>query len=177
MKKASIFTLTSLYCTLALSSQNPYALEKTSSTETPLLTAALFGQVEMVRLLIEAGVKLNPHNLALIKEEGDQECVQLIQKSGAVAQNCSDNTYEALYLWVHKSGYTHTPSPLLIAARTGHADIVKMLLRTGVTLSLSALIEVIESGHEECVNLIVQAGAITEKDEPRVGRVVFRASR
>ena len=52
-------------------------------------------------------------------------------------------------------------SPLLMVARTGYAEIVKMLLFTGAKISPGGLIEVMESGHSECVDLIVQAGAVT----------------
>jgi len=55
--------------------------------ETPIVSAAEFGNSEIVKLLMAKGANINPPNgtraLSQARQQGNQEIVQLLQNAGA----------------------------------------------------------------------------------------------
>jgi ankyrin repeat protein len=95
---------------------------------TPLLYAALYGNADTVRLLLESGAEPNIRNdggaTALMWAVGDLEKTRLLLEHGADANGRSDD------------GRT----PLLIAAgRYGSSAVVKLLLDHGANPSVSSI--------------------------------------
>ncbi|MDE0200553.1 MAG: ankyrin repeat domain-containing protein [Caldilineaceae bacterium] len=132
-----------------------------------LFTAIEKGDVEMVRILVEAGADINAADgfggntpLHEAVEQGDAEIVRILVAAGAD---------------VHAEGYFDR-TPLTLAAEEGATEILQILLGTGPDADTSvggedkeavstpsvgseALYTAIEKGDVEMVRLLVEAGA------------------
>ncbi|MEO6244365.1 MAG: ankyrin repeat domain-containing protein, partial [Opitutaceae bacterium] len=135
--------------------------------ETPLMTAARTGQLDAVQALLARGVDVNAKlptggqtALMWATHEGNTAVVAALIAAGADFRTPLD------------TGFT----PLLFAARAGHADLVRLLLKAGVDVNeatqpaknpakklpragTSALIIAVENGHFELAAALLELGA------------------
>ena len=125
--------------------------------DTPLMYAAYHGDVEAVKVLVQAGANLECRNQSLCtalmyaahNEAGNSESVELLLKSGADvnAINVDDRT------------------PLLFACVAGNHSSVRLLLEAGASVSTrdyegnSALSVVSMSGHTDILELLLNSGS------------------
>ena len=121
---------------------------------TPLMHAAAFGNVETLRVLLDAGAEVNARNradaTALLWAAGDVEKARLLIERGA------DVTIPS------KQGRT----PLMAAAaRAGNSELVALMLSKGADprakarLGITALSLAAEAGDLHSVKLLLAAGA------------------
>ena len=112
---------------------------------------------ETLQKLLEEREDYGPDDLAkalhIAADKGNEECCQLL-----LAHNALPNIHDA-------SGFT----PVVIAARRGHANIVKMLIDAGSNVKkptfrirATALHWAATNGHYGCVCLLLKAGANPE---------------
>lgn len=127
------------------------------SGENPLHEACSQGQIELIKLLIEAKADVNSRDkyngytpLIHASFGGDLEIVKLLIKTGAdvnVAASTTDDT------------------ALAIASFHGHTKVVKLLLESGADISVlnifekTALMIASEEGHSEIVDSLIKSGA------------------
>jgi uncharacterized protein len=118
---------------------------KFTKQNSPLGLAASLGNIEIVRVLVETGCKvewggeLEPSPLCLAAYEGKTEVVKfLIEKQAKLDSKDED-------------GFT----PLMIAAAMGHLEIVKLLVEVGAKINVEseqgdfALLSAATNGHHE----------------------------
>jgi ankyrin repeat protein len=125
--------------------------------QTPIMWAAAQGHGEMVSMLAEAGADVNA-------------------RSGIIAWE-RQRTSEPRDKWLPPGGFT----PLLFAAREGHADAAKALLAAGADASVvdpdrqSALVIALMNGHFDVANLLIDRGADVNAPD-KVGRTPLWAA-
>ena len=124
---------------------------------TPLMYAAAGGHIEVVKLLLKAGAKVEaedyygdtPLIYASKKGEGNIEIVKLLLNAGAEVE-AKDSLGRA---------------PLILASKQGHVELVKLLLKSGAEVEVknrwgdTPLIRAALNGHNEVVQLLLKAGA------------------
>ena len=116
-----------------------------------LRSAAEYGHLETVRLLLEKGVDPNSVNTALMfaAKNGHLEIVLLLLEKKAEPN------------WVDRKGYT----TLMYAAKNGHLEIVRLLFGKGANpklitrIGFTALMFAAKNGHPEIVQLLLETGA------------------
>lgn len=121
-----------------------------------LLNAAIKGQAEEVKRLIDAGAEVNAGPaLALAAGLGNTETVQVLIAAGTEVNEYSDLM----------GGYTS----LMFAAMNGHTDIVQALLVSGVEINAvnddgkTALMLAKQAGHMDIVSALADAVATNKK--------------
>lgn len=132
-----------------------------------LLTAASEGNLGRVKQLIQKGVDVNEQSA------GDRNplCSALLNLEYDLGQT---NRYAAVARLLIENGanlnknedlYTRQAPPLVMAAKAGHLDLVKLLLEKGSLLNgrddmgRTALMQAAEGGHLEVVRFVVSMGA------------------
>ena len=124
---------------------------------TALMYASMKGEVECVRLLIEAGADFERRDdygldpLIYAAKGGHVGCVRLLIELGA-----SPN-----------AEYYIDESPLFLASERRNVECVRLLIAANAKLDFrvdelngfTALMQACEKGHVECVRLLVKAGA------------------
>jgi hypothetical protein len=129
---------------------------KSGPGRTALNEAALCGQLEMVKALMERGANLNTQDnamgytpIAWACEEGHLEIAETLIAAGADI-NAASKKYKR--------------TPLIAAAANGHLDIVKLLIKSGANVDLqtiseqNALTEARKNGHESVVKYLSKCG-------------------
>lgn len=126
---------------------------------TPLQVAAYKGYDAVVRLLLDHGANVNQRSvyastLDYAVAEGRQSIVRLLLERGAEITVTAASPYY---------GLKGLPS-LVLAARAGHADIVKLLLDNGTYPRArdsysEAYREAIAQGHQGVADLLIEYGA------------------
>ncbi|RLN96340.1 hypothetical protein BBJ28_00027093, partial [Nothophytophthora sp. Chile5] len=158
---------------------------------TALGTAAFYGQLEAVRLLLNRGATIDSKNelgatpLILAAQEGKREVVQLLLERGA-AVNAQDREgatpllraslfgrlsaarilleYEADVNLGYADGFT----PLMMAADKGHAELVELLIEKHASIDAhakdgeTALGIAAYFGNREAVRVLLEHGADVE---------------
>jgi ankyrin repeat protein len=125
--------------------------------QTPIMWAAAQGHAEMVSMLAEAGADVNA-------------------RSGIVAWE-RQRTSEPRDKWLPPGGFT----PLLFAAREGHAAAAAALIAAGADVSAvdpdrqSALVIALINGHFDVANLLIEHGADVNAPD-KVGRTALWAA-
>ncbi len=127
-----------------------------AGSTTPLMQAALYGDADSVRLLLEQGADPNIKNdagaTALMWAVDDLEKTRLLVEHGADVNARSDD------------GRT----PLLIAVRFGNIEVVKLLIDRGADLSAkspesrgyaAALSEAAQTGDDAMLRMLIERGA------------------
>jgi len=131
---------------------------------TPLMYAALYGDVASLRLVLDKGAEVNGHNqagaTALMWAVDDQEKTRLLIERGADVNARSDNQR----------------TPLMIAAgRAGNIGVVKLLLDKGAKVAATApglfgetnaLEEAALAGDESIMRLLIDRGADPKSTGP-----------
>ena len=131
-----------------LMSKGAPADSKDGSNRTPLHMAADMGEIDMVKLLIVKGADVNAADkrgrtpLALAKQEGHMEVVNILQQHGAketlhgVVASGDVDEVKRLLSEGHdvNSRKSEGQTPLHMASRAGHDDIVKLLLARGADI-------------------------------------------
>ena len=124
-----------------------------------LVTICMQGNLEIARLLLEAGANKDAHDrkgntaLTLAAENGHVEVTQLLLEAGANTDAHDRKGNRALTL----------------AAENGHVEVTRLLLEAGAHKDLkasdgyTALMVAAENGHVEITRLLLEAGA--NKDE------------
>ena len=118
---------------------------------TPLMLAAVYGNADSVRLLIERGADVNATNMfgatALMRSAGDYEKLRLLVNAGANvnARSVFGNT------------------PLLLASRPANSDrAIELLLKGGANIhatnnwGATPLMAAVASGNEKSVSLLLK---------------------
>jgi ankyrin repeat protein len=125
------------------------------SNWTPLMSAAMTGNAELIKLLIKAGARVNFMNsravsaLWLAAGSGSIESVRLLVTSGAYINN---SNYEDV-------------TPLMMAAMNGHYQVAKYLVDSGADINGihkdgdSALMFALANKHTKIAQLIIDSGA------------------
>jgi ankyrin repeat protein len=132
---------------------------------TPLMTAAVHGYLDIVKILLDNGAKVESRNrwkesaLILAASKGFREIVRLLIQYGAD---------------LHSEDITEKTA-LLRAAQTGHLLVVEMLLAQGANLHINAidlggeggtaLIQAARNGHNDVLQTLLKAGAIVDEKE------------
>ncbi|KAL2821481.1 ankyrin repeat-containing domain protein [Aspergillus granulosus] len=131
---------------------------------TPLLLAARYGNVNIVKRLLSLGnrVKLEAWNwwsgrtaLAEAVASGEAEIARLLLEKGA-SVDITDRDH---------------CSPLLLAVENGHDEVVKVLLGYGATVNArgkhyqTPLSSAAERGHWKCVDLLLKHGAMVDSQD------------
>jgi hypothetical protein len=122
----------------------------TPTDETPLMMAAIKGQVEMARALIAKGAQVNrpgwtPLHYAATGENADMIRLLLNNRAEVDARSPNEST------------------PLMMAARYGSAEVVQMLLRAGADprarnqLGMDALDFAVSGERPDAVELLTEA--------------------
>lgn len=124
---------------------------------TALILASYYGDIEIVKLLLDAGANPNLFDeeqktaLSHAADKGYLEIVKLLINAHAAIDTQNEN------------GHT----PLMFAARAGHAAIVEFLIRNHAQINMrdnegnTALHLAIKEGHPHVVKLLLNAGALT----------------
>ncbi len=145
----------------ATSPKNPSKADKDGWT--PLMRAAYSGNYTKVSELLQQGsdIKNICKAFSCAACEGYEKIVELLLKQGASINGAYVN-------------YDDMPSglvgpPLLLAARNGHAPVVKLLLSHGADVSISdssdyasgytPIHEAAENGHAEVIRILLEHGA------------------
>jgi ankyrin repeat protein len=126
---------------------------------TALNIACYAGHLEVVKLLVAAGARLHPQGSDEVGALGSAACngqlqvvKYLVEEAGADGNRAGTNSL----------------TPLMYAARQGHADVVMYLLGwSGINIDakarqMTALDIACQNGHLEVVKLLVAAGARLE---------------
>jgi ankyrin repeat protein len=125
--------------------------------QTPIMWAAAQGHAEMVSMLAEAGADVNARSSIIAWER--------------------QRTSEPRDKWLPPGGFT----PLLFAAREGHVDAAKALIKAGADVSVvdpdrqSALVIALINGHFDVANLLIDHGADVNVPD-KVGRTALWAA-
>jgi ankyrin repeat protein len=135
---------------------------QTQKGQSPLSKAAEYGNMRVVKLLLEKGADLDSEDkhgqtpLLLASRKGNVEVVKLLLEKGANVESKDD------------SGWT----PLLLAAAgKGNGEVVKLLLEKGAdiesrdVLDRTPLSQAAEGGDEETVKLLLKKGADLESKD------------
>ena len=148
--------------------------------ETPLMFAARTGHPDAVKLLLEAGASVNAKEtmrattaLMWAAEQGHAEVVKLLAAAGADV-NAHSTIEEAKPRRgvVYKQGenqHTGGVTPLVLAARQGNLDAVKVLAEGGADLDKAsgdgstAMVVAIQNGHYHVARYLVEKGADINK--------------
>ena len=139
---------------------------------TALMLAALHGQTETVRCLLGHRTKghrakrqvANPYatlkNSAmdaflLAVRSGNADTVRLLLDKVSI-----DINHQSEYELIDYERYTIMPTPLMLAARYGHTDVMKLLIEKGADVSIieKALSLVTKHGHIASVRLLFELG-------------------
>jgi len=154
---------------------------------TPLMYAAVYGDADSVRLLLEAGAEPNLRNdagaTALLWAVDDLDKTRLLLKAGADANARSDDGRTPLLSATGRVGcaevvkllldhganpsamahsYRGPTTPLRQAADAGDAVVVKMLLDRGAEMkgtAFLALLAALNANSPACVDQIIQSAA------------------
>jgi hypothetical protein len=131
------------------------------SGDAPLALAALFGQFEIVKLLIEKDAPLNDCEcecgrsaLFYASEIGRLEIVNYLIEHGAIID-------QDFHGWIHE----YWISVLMVASQNGHLEVVKCLIQHGANVNAvddggkTALLLASEKGHLEVVKCLIERGA------------------
>lgn len=130
-----------------------YEDEDEEAASTPLGAAVLEGDINIVRMLLEAGADPNPsvwYETPVLVEavrKGQVEIVQVLIAAGANVNRGVDEL------------------PLHTAAEEGHVEIVRLLLEAGANVEgheedgWTALMDASSAGHLSIVQLLVEQGA------------------
>jgi uncharacterized protein len=147
-----------------------FAASLTASTDSPVSDAAMRGDVDAVaRLLLEGAAADAPQGdgmtaLHWAATKGDLRLADLVLNAGA-------NVNAATRL----GGYT----PLLLAARGGHYDMLRTLIRAGATLApttatgVTPLMLAAASGSAEAVRVLLDQGADLSAREAAMGQTAL----
>jgi uncharacterized protein len=158
-----------------------------SAQLTPLLFAAVTGQVEVARLLLAAGATLDPQTpygsaLTLALMGGNVPLIELLLARGANANPTRPHGITALML---AAGNSHVPivqqllakkadihasdndggTALIYAARNGRTQVARLLLSQGAAIDAAdrggwtALMHAAVNGHRGCTELLLEKGA------------------
>jgi uncharacterized protein len=148
--------------------------------ETALMFAARTGRPEAVKLLLEAGAKVDAKDtlrqttaLMWAAEQGHAEAIKLLVAAGADinAQSTIDEAKKRRGV-VYKQGenqHTGGVTPLVLAARQGNLDAVKVLAENGADLNKgagdgsTAMVVAIQNGHYDVARYLVEKGADINK--------------
>jgi ankyrin repeat protein len=148
--------------------------------ETPLMFAARTGRPDAVKLLLEAGAKVDARDtmrqttaLMWAADEGHAEAIKLLLDAGADANAQSTIEQAAKRRGVvYKQGddfHTGGVTPLILAARQGNLDAVKVLAENGADLDKPAgdgstgMVVAIQNGHYDVARYLVDKGADINK--------------
>ena len=153
---------------------------KNKDGQTPLIAAAQNGELESVRLLIDAKANVNAAD--------NQGRTALINAAGLTAANMTSFKIDEAAVTrmvelllgagadVKAKSQLDSTTPLIAAAREGHADAVALLLTAKAPLNskttpdgYTALMEASKAGHTGVVKQLLAAGA-DPKIKDRVGR-------
>ena len=126
-------------------------LDRGADVNEALSAALSAGRIKVAKLLKDRGADLNLVPLTLLTLLGDVEVVQSRINQGANIDE-TDN---------------RGCSPLIVAAKWGYLEIVKLLLDNGAdvnawawdTMEQTALMEASDQGHVELVKFLLQKGA------------------
>lgn len=150
--------------------------------QTPLMTAARHGDIELCRLLIAAGADINATDsgsdtpLSIASRAGEDAIVSLLIDSGVDLNDESERGLELFNSAVSRSKPEFCAKlvaaglnikrwrPLHLAAVLGNVDEVKKLLDSGVKVDMlfrrrTALMYAAHMGHTEVCRVLIEAGA------------------
>ncbi len=148
--------------------------------ETALMFAARTGRPEAVKLLLEAGAKVDAKEtlrqttaLMWAAEQGHPEAISLLVAAGADlnAQSTIEEAKKRRGV-VYKQGenqHTGGVTPLVLAARQGNLDAVKVLAESGADLNkgagdgTTAMVVAVQNGHYDVAQYLVEKGADINK--------------
>ena len=150
-----------------------HVIRKMISINIELIGAAVNGDVECVKVLLDEGADVNYRNqngfivniqsktmdswgnrkgytpLMCAAEAGKENCVNFLVNAGADVNMCNDEGDTAI----------------IAASKGGNIKVIKFLLESGAdvnavgTLGNTALMEAARNGNEDCVKLLCESGA------------------
>jgi ankyrin repeat protein len=159
--------------------KEPLAKPKKQARPTPLQLAASFGQLQTVRVLVDAGADVNAPGamgetpLHTAASHGHLRVVEyLVEHKADVNARMKELAYSI-----------RTPAritPLMTALADGHADVVRFLAKAGGLPAIddkenanSLLLDAAERRHFGIVKLLLEQGATADIKIPPVGRTVL----
>ncbi len=173
---------------LLLGRADPNLLDTTGWGEPPLHMACRRGKVEMARLLIEHGARVNMKSRACLLplheavRKGNDDVVTLLLGYGAAPNEtnclgltalhiaCAQGQKNVVCILLHKGARTtcndsEDNTPLHMASLRGYGQIVETLLRHGCALDArtknraTALFEALRAGHQKVAFNLLSHGA------------------
>jgi ankyrin repeat protein len=155
---------------------------------TPVMTAARFGQENVIEVLIEAGANIevaDPDGFTALwwaTKVGALESMKVLMAAGADMENRREGCYLlAERFGPHLKGFSRLSkmeakteagrtgqTVLVLSAQTGLAESVRLLINAGANIEaeddnkVTALCRAACNGHQEIVKLLLDAGANIE---------------
>ncbi len=163
--------------------------ESVMDTLTPMVIAARNGNVEILKMLMEAGARVDPANtkfspLRLAADRGHHEVVQMLLRHGAAVDSYEGDEGWTALIWASAGGHVEIVKTLLeegadvnhtvlgkmtkalhVAAQNGNTEVVRTLVAHGAEIDaceyrgLTALHLAAYHGYEEVVRILLDHGA------------------
>lgn len=150
----------------------------------PLTVAAMHGNSQVARLLLESGARDTNDALCWAANGGDKDLVTILVDAGA-DPNWRDPAIGSALIRAVRAGHTEIVELLLdagaviddtaIEASVRHTSTLALLLKRGATITATMTRDAIASGNADSVLLLVNAGA--DRDRALGDAITMRGSR
>lgn len=170
--KAAVSHLGSLRIGRLMATESKGQLQLMHDPDHLLVTAALLGSLEMLRILVSQGAEVTSVSeyfgtpLQAAAARGHEEMVLYLLEQGAdINQMCGDDVL------FRREAFRKEGTALRSASRRYHRRVVQLLLdpvhklRTSGADYENAIMDAADAGHTEMVNLLLDRGVFTDKSK------------